>query len=172
MSDSTTNLDLISSSQAQKEVTANAIFDAESPAALWGRRASTSAALTWGFYGGVFRKNDNALATVANGTVALTANVTNYVEAHPTTGAVTVNSSGFTAGSLALYSVVAGAATVTSYTDFRAAYKPPHTVTTSGGALATYGAGSNGFDTAGHANELHAMVVQIRAALIANGIMS
>ncbi len=42
----------------------------------------------------------------------------------------------------------------------------------SGGALAAYGAGANGFDTAGHASALYAMVVAIRAALVANGIMS
>lgn len=42
----------------------------------------------------------------------------------------------------------------------------------SGGALASYGAGANGFDTAGHASDLYAMVVAIRAALVANGIMS
>jgi hypothetical protein len=42
----------------------------------------------------------------------------------------------------------------------------------SGGALATYGAGANGFDTAGHASALYAMVVAIRAALVADGVMS
>lgn len=42
----------------------------------------------------------------------------------------------------------------------------------SGGALAAYGAGANGFDTAGHASALYAMVVAIRAALVANGTMS
>ena len=42
----------------------------------------------------------------------------------------------------------------------------------SGGALAAYGAGANGFDTAGNASALYAMVVAIRAALVANGIMS
>ena len=42
----------------------------------------------------------------------------------------------------------------------------------SGGALAAYGAGANGFDTGANASALHAMVVSIRAALVANGIMS
>ena len=42
----------------------------------------------------------------------------------------------------------------------------------SGGALAAYGSGTAGFDTGAHASALYAMVVAIRAALVANGIMS
>lgn len=48
----------------------------------------------------------------------------------------------------------------------------PQTAVSSGGALAAYGAGANGFDTAAHAQALYTMVVQIRAALVSNGIMS
>jgi hypothetical protein len=117
MSSSTTLLDLISSSQASKEITANALFDAASQAMLFGRRASTSAALTWGFYGGRIMVN-GTLTAIANGTIALTANTTNYVEA-TASGSVSRNGTGFTAGSVPLYTVVAGASTVTSYTDER-----------------------------------------------------
>jgi hypothetical protein len=42
----------------------------------------------------------------------------------------------------------------------------------SGGALSAYAAGNNGFDTAAHAAEVHALLVKIRAALVADGIMS
>lgn len=42
----------------------------------------------------------------------------------------------------------------------------------SGGALAAYGAGANGLDTAAHMQALYNLVVAIRAALVANGIMS
>lgn len=42
----------------------------------------------------------------------------------------------------------------------------------SGGALAAYGAGTNGLDTGANMSALHALVVKIRAALVANGIMS
>lgn len=117
MANSTTNLDTISASQAQKEVTANALHDAGSPATLFGRRASTSAGLTWGYYGGRILV-DGVLTTIANGTVALTASATNYVEA-TRAGVVSKNTSGFTAGSIPLYTVVAGSSTVTSYTDER-----------------------------------------------------
>ena len=42
----------------------------------------------------------------------------------------------------------------------------------SGGALATYGAGANGLDSGANMSALHALVVNIRAALVADGIMS
>lgn len=141
MSNSTSLLDLIAASQSQKEVTANALFDAASPAMLYGRRALTSAGLTWGYFGGYISVSGSPVA-VANGTVALTASATNYIEADKTSGAVSANSTGFTAGRLALYTVVAGASTVTSYTDQRTGGAGPKGDTGATGATgATGGAG-------------------------------
>jgi hypothetical protein len=121
MAGSTSNLDLIATAQAQKEVTANAMFDAMSPASLFGRRASACVALTWAYYGGVIlvsgAASDNLLQ-IANGTIELDASATNYVEADGD-GVVSSNTSGFTPGSVSLYEVVTGAAAVTSYTDWR-----------------------------------------------------
>ena len=117
MSGSTSNLDLIATAQAQKEVTANALFDAASPATLFGRRASTSSALTWGYYGGTLLVSGTP-TTIANGTVALSASATNYVEVDAS-GTVSRNTTAFTVGSTPLYTVVTGASTVTSYTDKR-----------------------------------------------------
>lgn len=124
MASSTTNLDTISSSQAAKEVTANALFDAGSPATLFGRRASTTSALTWGFYGG-YLLVDGVLTSLypTGGTVALTASTTNYVES-TRAGVVSKNTTGFTAGQIPLYAIVTGTATVTSYTDYRLATPP------------------------------------------------
>lgn len=122
MSDSTQNLDTISSSQAGKETTANAVFDAASPATLFGRRASTTSALTWGYYGGKLCV-DGVITSIANGTVALTASTTNYVEASRA-GVVSKNTTGFTAGSIPLYTVVTGGSTVSSYTDHRTPWYP------------------------------------------------
>ena len=51
MSNSTATFDPIVQSQASKEITANAYFDAVSPASSFGRRQSTSSGLTWGYYG-------------------------------------------------------------------------------------------------------------------------
>lgn len=120
MSNSTITFDAIIQAQASKEVTANALFDALSPASLYGRRQSTSSGLTWGYYGGNVLVN-GVLTQIANGTLTLTANLTNYVEAEPTTGAVSSNTTAFTAGRTPLYTVVAGASTVSSYTDHRLA---------------------------------------------------
>lgn len=117
MAGSSTNLDLIQTAQAQKELTANALFDAGSPATLFGRRASTSVALVWGYYGGPLLVGGTP-TQIANGTVTLTASQTNYVEANAS-GVVSCNTSGFTAGYTPLYSVITGTSTVTSYTDKR-----------------------------------------------------
>lgn len=74
--------------------------------------------LTWGYYGGMY--NGNA---IANGTVTLTASTTNYVYASASTGAVSVNTTGFPAGAIALYSITTGTTTVSAYTDYRS-YQP------------------------------------------------
>ncbi len=50
--------------------------------------------------------------------------------------------------------------------------KAAQTAFASGGALNAYGAGANGLDTGANMSSMHAMVVAMRAALVANGIMS
>ena len=90
MSNSTITFDALVQSQASKEITANAMFDALSPASLYGRRQSTSSGLTWGYYGGNVLVN-GVLTQIANATLTLTASTTNYIEAEPTTGAVSSN---------------------------------------------------------------------------------
>ena len=94
MSNSTITFDALVQSQASKEITANAFFDAVSPASLYGRRQSTSSGLTWGYYGGNVLVN-GVLTQIANATLTLTASTTNYIEAEPTTGTVSgIRSSG------------------------------------------------------------------------------
>lgn len=124
MANSTTNLDLINVNQASKEVTANAMFDALSPASLFGRRGSTTSGLTWGYYGGRILV-DGVLTSISNGTVALTASTTNYVEASRD-GVVSKSVSGFTAGMTPLYTIVTSASAISSYTDERAWNIPRH----------------------------------------------
>lgn len=123
MANSTTNVDTISSSQAQKEVTANAVFDAASQALTYGRRASTTSALTWGYYGGNVTLADGSMSQIANGTVSLTASATNYVVALKSSGAVSVSTATTNWNNRSdywrLYSIVTGASSVTSYTDSR-----------------------------------------------------
>ncbi|WP_186275791.1 hypothetical protein [Burkholderia gladioli] len=119
MGNSTTQLDQISSTQSNKELLMNGLTDALSPSSLYGRRASSSNGLTWGYYGGIF----NGVA-ISNGTVALTASTTNYVVANTTTGAVSVSTTPPGFGSMLLYTIVTGTTTVTSYTDNRQGVAP------------------------------------------------
>lgn len=124
MADSSTNLDLISVAQSGKETTANELFDALSPTSLFGRQASATALLTWGYYGG-WLLVDGVLTEIANGTVALSASSTNYVEA-TRAGVVSKNTTGFTAGSIPLYKVTTGTTAVSSYDDQRTWVDPRH----------------------------------------------
>lgn len=124
MADSTSHLNLISASQAQKEVTANALFNAMSMAATLGRDDATSIALTWGYVGGMVGVG-GVPTWIANGTKTLTASVTNYLylEADGTVTMSTSEPSGWpSAGGAcakALYEIVAGANSATSWTDYR-----------------------------------------------------
>jgi hypothetical protein len=124
MSDSSTHLNTISVSQSSKEVTANGLFDAMSPNALFGRHDTATSALTWGYYGGKYRKADGTILTVANGTVALTDAATNYLlETDGVVSKVTAAPAGWpaplAAGANALYAVVCSGGAVTGYTDYR-----------------------------------------------------
>ena len=144
MANSTTHIDAISQSQAGKEVVANAYFDAASPATLYGRRASSSSGLTFGFYGGNATLSSGSMAQISNGTVSLTASATNYVVAAKSTGTVSVSTSSTNWNNSTdywrLYSVVTGSASVTSWSDAREIGKM--TGTGSGG-----GSGSPGGST-------------------------
>jgi hypothetical protein len=122
MADSTTHLDSITTAQSQKEATANQLFDAMSPAGLFGRHASACTDLTWGYYGG-WMLVDGVLTEIANGTLALSASSTNYIEA-TRAGVVSKNTTGFTAGSIPLYVIATGTSTVSSYDDQRAWVDP------------------------------------------------
>lgn len=118
MADSTTHLDTIIQGSGSQDQQANALYDAASLAFTYGRRASTTSGTTWGYFGGKVRLA-GVVTHISNGTLTLTPSTTNYVQAHPDTGAVSSNTTGFTAGYLPLYTVVVGSATVTSYTDHR-----------------------------------------------------
>jgi hypothetical protein len=116
MSDSTSLLTQLTTSQAGKEATVNEINNSLSKSSFGGRRQSSSG-LSWDYFGDRILI-DGVSTAIANGTVTLTASTTNYVEA-TRAGVVSKNTTGFTPGSIALYKVVTGTATVTSYEDHR-----------------------------------------------------
>jgi hypothetical protein len=147
MSNSTTLLDTIQQSQAQKEVTANAMFDALSQGAMFGRRSNTTAGLTWGYYGGILPVS-NVPTAIANGTIALTASTTNYLTS-TLAGVVTKYTSSPTgwpgplaSGEIPLYEIVTGSASVTSYTDYRIGHIRPLGVYAAGKAVVNNNASS------------------------------
>lgn len=89
MADLTTPLDTIAVAQAQPAVTANELFDAMSQVAVFGRRARTCSGLTWGYYGGRYRR-----IAVSNGTLSLTASQANiYIVVNKASGAVSFSTS-------------------------------------------------------------------------------
>lgn len=137
MSGSTTLLDVIAQSQSSKEVTANDLFNAASPAMLFARRGSLCSGLNWFYYGGTMLV-DGVLTAISNNAaaLALTTSATNYIEA-TRAGVVSKNTSGFTAGSIPLYTAVCGASSVTSYTDQRAWVLPAGVAQKSGIVMAS-----------------------------------
>ena len=118
MADSTTHLDLITVNQKQQEVTANELFDALSPALLYGRRASRCSYLTWAYYGGRWR--DNA---VSHGAYQLDPEETWYMVADRSTGGVTFSTDDTNWNDdenyARLYKIVTDELEVTSYEDHR-----------------------------------------------------
>lgn len=117
MADSTTPIQQITAG-TNADARVNENFDAASPAMLYGRRASTTTGLTWGYYGGRYRST-----SISNGTVALTGSATNYVVAAKATGTVSVSTSTTnwddTQNYERLYLIVTGASSITSYQDHR-----------------------------------------------------
>ena len=126
MANSTSNLPTILQSQGSKEVTANQIFDAASPATAFGRNGPACAALAWGYLGGIVNISGTP-TVIANGVLTLTNTATNYIY-HDGSGAVTVTTSApsgwpgpLSGGNVADYDVAVAGGFVTSYNDWRAA---------------------------------------------------
>jgi hypothetical protein len=124
MADSDTTIDQISPGMAQKEVVVNSNFDAASPSMGYGRRGSTTEALTWGYHEAILDVA-GVPTKIAAGTIALTASATNYLY-RTSAGVVTKATSApagwpgpLASGAAALYQIVTGADTVTSYVDHR-----------------------------------------------------
>jgi hypothetical protein len=81
-----TTLQQMAEGQNNAHVVFNENCDTLSAGALYGKDPATTAALTWGYLGGLYNGN-----TVASGTVALTNAATNYVVVRRSTGVVSVS---------------------------------------------------------------------------------
>ena len=118
MSDSTTPFGTISTSQGNQTAKANALFDASAPVAIYAKQAANTSGLTLGYHGGKISVN-GVVTVIADGTVSLSASTTNYVEANPSTGAVTKNTTAYTPGYWRIGRAVTGTASITTWYDDR-----------------------------------------------------
>lgn len=118
MSDSTTPFGTISTGQGNQTAKANALFDASAPVAIYAKKAATTSGLTLGYHGGKITVN-GVVTVIADGTLALTASTTNYVEANPATGAVSKNTTAYTPGYWRIGRAVTGTASITTWYDDR-----------------------------------------------------
>lgn len=112
MADTATPFGDIAIGQGDQVTKANALFDAVSPAALYGLDYGSTSGLVLGLHGGKVSIN-GVVTVIADYTGTLTASVTNYVEANPTTGAVSKNSTAYTPG---YWRIGRGVATTTTFT--------------------------------------------------------
>lgn len=101
-------------------IAANADLDALTASVdrQWGPNSATTTGLTYGYAGGVALTAAGVQTTVAAATVALANNATNYIE-RTHLGAVSSNTTGFTAGRIAMAKVVTLAGAITSTEDYR-----------------------------------------------------
>lgn len=116
MADYATPLGTISS-QGNQTAKANALYDALSPAACYGLKAASTTGLTLGMHGGKILLS-GVITTISDQTIALTASATNYVEAHPDTGAVSKNTTSFTPGYLPIAVVTTNSTAIVPSTGF------------------------------------------------------
>ena len=118
MSDSASPFGTVSVGQGDQVTKANALLDASAPVAIYAKKYASTSGLTLGFHGGKITVN-GVVTTIADGTLALTASTTNYVEANPATGAVTKSVSAYTPGYWRIGRAVTGTASITTWYDDR-----------------------------------------------------
>ena len=107
----------IAQSGASQDIKASGLFDAVSPAAIYGLNVATTTGLTIGLHGGKILLA-GVITTIAAQTLALTVSATNYVEAHPDTGAVSKNTTAFTPGYLPIAVVTTNTTGIVPSTGF------------------------------------------------------
>jgi hypothetical protein len=134
-----TQLQQITSSQAQPEVPINENAETLSAIAFGGKRHPATAGLVWGYYGGLYNGN-----TVADGTLTLTDNADNYVVVLRSSGVIsssTTSTNSINVLYAKLYKVTCLAGGVTAVLDQR--------LDTNGLLLGGAGGGGGGSFTGG-----------------------
>lgn len=118
MSDSSTPFGTVATGQGNQTAKANALFDAVVPVAIYGLKAADTTGLTLGFHGGKLGIN-GVVTVISDGTLALTASSTNYVEVNPSTGSISKNTTAYTPGYWRIGRAVTGTASITTWYDDR-----------------------------------------------------
>lgn len=118
MSDSATPFGTVSSGQGNQTAKANALFDAVASVSIYALKAATTSGLMLGYHGGKIPLN-GVITAISDGTLALSASTTNYVEANPSTGAVSKNTSAYTPGFWRVGRALTGSASITTWYDDR-----------------------------------------------------
>lgn len=123
MSDYSTPLGSIAVGQGDQATKANGLFNATSPAALYGLKYATTTGLTLGYHGGHPTLSNLTIGTIADGTLTLTASTTNYVTAPKSSGIAATSTAttnwNDTANYWRLYSITTNTTSITGYTDYR-----------------------------------------------------
>ena len=121
--DYSTPLGSIAIGQGDQATKANGLFNATSPAALYGLNYATTTGLTFGYHGGHPTLSSGAIGTIADGTLTLTASTTNYITAPKETGTPGTSTATTNWNDKAnywrLYSVVTNTTGITGHTDYR-----------------------------------------------------
>lgn len=112
MADTSTPFGSIIPNAASQELRANGLLDALSPAAIYGLKNEDTTALTLGLHGGKIPIN-GVVTVIADQTKSMTPSSVNYVQANPTTGSVTTNTTGYTPGYWRIGRATAGASSFT-----------------------------------------------------------
>jgi hypothetical protein len=121
----TTTLQQLTASQANKEVAVNRNFETLSALGVYGKKQSTSAGLTWGYYGGRWSG-----FSVADGTHTLTNASDNYIVAKRSDGVTSVSTATTnwtnTTDYARCYKVTTAGSVVTATEDHRAGLYGAH----------------------------------------------
>lgn len=129
-------LQLWQPAQADPQVPVNENFEALEHMAVYGKDATSTAALNWGYLGGRW-----AGFSIAAGTLALTASTINYVTVNRSTGAISAAATDTAwtnvIGHARVYKLTAGAASVTAVEDWRIGTGGVHGITVAAGDLGT-----------------------------------
>jgi hypothetical protein len=112
MADTSTPFGTISTSQGDQVAKANGLLDAISPASAYALKYATTSGLSLGIHGGKVSIN-GAVTVISDYTGTLTPSATSYVEANPTTGAISKNTTAYTPGYWRIGRATAGTTTFT-----------------------------------------------------------